>query len=36
MMRKRGIPVSPQALRRERIRRAATIVAQKNLKPKED
>lgn len=35
-MERRGIPIPPQALRRSRIRRAATIVAQRKLKPKED
>ena len=35
-MERRGVPIPPEALRRARIRRAATIVAQRNLKPKED
>lgn len=36
VMKMRGMELSPDALRRARIRRAATIVAQRNLKPKED
>lgn len=36
VMKQRGIALSPEVQRRARILRAATIVAQKNLKPKED
>jgi len=36
VMKQRGVPLPPEALRRARIHRAATIVAQRNLKPKED
>ena len=36
LMRQRGIPISQEAIRRERIRRAATLIAQKKMKPKED
>lgn len=36
MMRKRGVPIPAEALRKERIRRAATVIAQKRLKPKGD
>lgn len=32
MMRRRGLPISAEALRKERIRRAATLIAQKKLK----
>ena len=36
MVRKRGVPIPAEALRKERIRRAATLIAQKKLKPKEN
>lgn len=35
VMKRRGIELPPEALRLARIRRAAAIVAQRNLKPKE-
>lgn len=35
LMKQKGIPLPAEALRKERIRRAATIIAQKKLKPKE-
>ena len=36
VMKQRGMTIPPEALRKERIRRAAIIVAQRNLKPKGD
>lgn len=36
VMKERGMTISPEVLRKERIRRAATIIAQKNFKTKED
>ena len=36
LMRQRGVPISQEAIRKERIRRAATMIAQKKMKPKED